>query len=66
MKDGLHVAGDSGTTSDLFLNQTLKLTGEGTAQTGYTSRNIGIYSNGNGTLDVQLADTDGVEEYRFR
>lgn len=57
MKDGLHVAGDSGTTSDLFLNQTLKLTGEGTAQTGYTSGNIGIYSNGNGTLDVQLADT---------
>lgn len=57
MKDGLHVAGDSGTTSALFLNQTLKLTGEGTAQTGYTSGNIGIYSNGNGTLDVQLADT---------
>ena len=57
MKDGLHVAGDSGTTSDLFLNQTLKLTGNGTAQTGYTSGNIGIYSNGNGTLDVQLADT---------
>lgn len=57
MKDGLHVAGDSGTTSDLFLNQTLKLTGNGTAQTGYTSGNIGIYSNGNRTLDVQLADT---------
>ena len=57
MKDGLHVAGDIGTTSDLFLNQTLKLTGTGTAQTGYTSGNIGIYSNGNGTLDVQLADT---------
>lgn len=57
MKDGLHVAGDSGTTSDLFLNQTLKLTGNGTAQTGYTSGNIGIYSKGNGTLDVQLADT---------
>ena len=57
MKDGLHVAGDSGTTSDLFLNQTLKLTGNGTAQTGYTSGNIGIYSEGNGTLDVQLADT---------
>lgn len=57
MKDGLHVAGDSGTTSDLFLNQTLKLTGTGTAQTGYTSGNIGIYSKGNGTLDVQLADT---------
>lgn len=57
MKDGLHVVGDSGNTSDLFLNQTLKLTGQGTAQTGYTSGNIGIYSNGNGTLDVQLADT---------
>ena len=57
MKDGFHVAGDSGNTSDLFLNQTLKLTGQGTAQTGYTSGNIGIYSNGNGTLDVQLADT---------
>jgi len=66
MKDGLHVAGDIGTTSDLFLNQTLKLTGTGTAQTGYTSGNIGIYSNGNGTLDVQLADTlTGLENIDF-
>lgn len=66
MKDGLHVAGDSGNTSDLFLNQTLKLTGKGTAQTGYTSGNIGIYSNGNGTLDVQLADTlTGLENIDF-
>lgn len=66
MKDGLHVAGDSGTTSDLFLNQTLKLTGNGTAQTGYTSGNIGIYSNGNGSLDVQLADTlTGLENISF-
>lgn len=66
MKDGLHVAGDIGTTSDLFLNQTLKLTGQGTAQTGYTSGNIGIYSNGNGTLDVQLADTlTGLENIDF-
>lgn len=66
MKDGLHVAGDSGTTSDLFLNQTLKLTGEGTAQTGYTSGNIGIYSKGNGTLDVQLADTlTGLKKISF-
>jgi hypothetical protein len=66
MKDGLHVAGDSGTTSDLFLNQTLKMTGEGTAQTGYTSGNIGIYSKGNGTLDVQLADTlTGLKKISF-
>ena len=66
MKDGLHVAGDSGNTSDLFLNQTLKLTGTGTAQTGYTSGNIGIYSNGNGTLDVQLADTlTGLKQISF-
>lgn len=66
MKDGMHVVGDSGNTSDLFLNQTLKLTGTGTAQTGYTSGNIGIYSNGNGTLDVQLADTlTGLENIDF-
>lgn len=66
MKDGLHVAGDSGTTSDLFLNQTLKLTGNGTAQTSYTSGNIGIYSDGNGTLDVQLADTlAGLKQISF-
>ena len=66
MKDGFHVAGDSGTTSDLFLNQTLNLTGNGTAQTGYTSGNIGIYSNGNGTLDIQLADTlTGLKQIGF-
>lgn len=57
MKDGFHVAGDSGTASDLFLNQKLTLQGNGTAQTDYTSGNIGIYSEGNGTLDVQLKDT---------
>lgn len=57
MKDGFHVAGDSGTAGDLFLNQKLTLQGNGTAQTDYTSGNIGIYSEGNGTLDVQLKDT---------
>ena len=57
MKDGFHVAGDSGTDSDLLLNQKLTLQGNGTAQTDYTSGNIGIHSEGNGTLDVQLKDT---------
>ncbi|KGI89842.1 ESPR-type extended signal peptide-containing protein [Megasphaera elsdenii] len=57
MKDGFHVAGDSGTDSDLLLNQKLTLQGNGTAQTDYTSGNIGIHSDGNGTLDVQLKDT---------
>lgn len=66
MKDGFHVAGDSGTASDLFLNQKLTLQGNGTAQTDYTSGNIGIYSEGNGTLDVQLADTlTGLENIDF-
>lgn len=66
MKDGFHVAGDNGTASDLFLNQKLTLQGNGTAQTDYTSGNIGIYSEGNGTLDVQLADTlTGLENIDF-
>ncbi|WP_424401779.1 ESPR-type extended signal peptide-containing protein [Pasteurella sp. PK-2025] len=55
MDDGLTFAGDFGTASPRKLGQTLNIKGGQTDQNQLSENNIGVVSDGNGTLSVKLA-----------
>ncbi|VEI58400.1 autotransporter adhesin [Pasteurella multocida] len=55
MDDGLTFAGDFGTASPRKLGQTLNIKGGQTNQNQLSENNIGVVSDGNGTLSVKLA-----------
>lgn len=68
MDDGLYVQGDAGQGNalNLPLTSTLKIQGNTTAGSGLTAGNIGVVSDGQDTLKVQLADTlTGLKQVRF-
>lgn len=68
MDDGLYVQGDAGQGNalNLPLTSTLKIQGNTTAGSGLTVGNIGVVSDGQDTLKVQLADTlTGLKQVRF-
>ncbi len=66
MNKGLNFAGDSGTTVNSKLGDTLNITGGVTDTTKLTGNNIGITANGNNGLTVKLAkDLTGLNSATF-
>ena len=68
LDDGFYVQGDAnqGNTLNLPLTSTLKIQGNTTAGSGLTAGNIGVVSDGQDTLKVQLADTlTGLKQISF-
>lgn len=59
LDDGFYVQGDAnqGNILNLPLTSTLKIQGDTAAESGLTTGNIGVVSDGKDTLKVQLADT---------